>query len=222
MNNDLRLCFAETLGTFILVFAGTGAMIINGLYGGIITHVGVAIVWGLVVMTVVYAFGDVSGAHVNPAVTVGFWLARRFPGRRVAPYIVSQCLGAILASLVLSLLFTDSPGLGMTMPSGPAIQSFVVEIILTFYLMFVILSVATGSKEKGVMAGCAIGAVVGLEALFAGPVSGASMNPARSLAPALASMRLEYLWIYLTAPFIGSSLAVAAFHLVRTARPQEG
>jgi len=222
LNNDLRLCFAEALGTFILVFAGTGAMIVNGLYGGIITHVGVAIAWGLVVMTVVYAFGDVSGAHVNPAVTVGFWLARRFPGRRVAPYIVSQCLGAILASLVLSLLFANSSGLGMTVPSGPAIQSFVVEIILTFYLMFVILSVATGSKEKGVMAGCAIGAVVGLEALFAGPVSGASMNPARSLAPALASMRLEYLWIYLTAPFIGSSLAVAAFHLVRTARPQEG
>ncbi|MGD9651860.1 MAG: MIP/aquaporin family protein [Candidatus Dadabacteria bacterium] len=222
MNNDLRLCFAEALGTFILVFAGTGAMIVNGLYGGIITHVGVAIAWGLVVMTVVYAFGDVSGAHVNPAVTVGFWLARRFPGRRVAPYIMSQCIGAILASLVLSLLFTNSSGLGMTVPSGPAIQSFVVEIILTFYLMFVILSVATGSKEKGVMAGCAIGAVVGLEALFAGPVSGASMNPARSLAPALASMRLEYLWIYLSAPFIGSSLAVAAFHLVRTARPQEG
>jgi len=205
LNNDLRLCFAEALGTFILVFAGTGAMIVNGLYGGIITHVGVAIAWGLVVMTVIYAFGDVSGAHVNPAVTVGFWLARRFP-----------------ASLVLSLLFANSSGLGMTVPSGPAIQSFVVEIILTFYLMFVILSVATGSKEKGVMAGCAIGAVVGLEALFAGPVSGASMNPARSLAPALASMRLEYLWIYLTAPFIGSSLAVAAFHLVRTARPQEG
>lgn len=222
MNNDLRLCFAEALGTFILVFAGTGAMIVNGLYGGIITHMGVAIAWGLVVMTVVYAFGDVSGAHVNPAVTVGFWLARRFPGRRVAPYIMSQCIGAILASLVLSLLFTNSSGLGMTVPSGPAIQSFVVEIILTFYLMFVILSVATGSKEKGVMAGCAIGAVVGLEALFAGPVSGASMNPARSLAPALASMRLEYLWIYLSAPFIGSSLAVAAFHLVRTARPQEG
>lgn len=222
MNNDLRLCFAEALGTFILVFAGTGAMIVNGLYGGIITHVGVAIAWGLVVMTIVYAFGDVSGAHVNPAVTVGFWLARRFPGRRVAPYIVSQCLGAILASLALSLLFANSSGLGMTMPSGAVMQSFVFEIILTFYLMFVILSVATGSKEKGVMAGCAIGAVVGLEALFAGPVSGASMNPARSLAPALASMRLEYLWIYLAAPFIGSSLAVAAFHLVRTARPQEG
>lgn len=222
MNNNLRLCFAEALGTFILVFAGTGAMIVNGLDGGIITHVGLAIVWGLVVMTVVYAFGDVSGAHVNPAVTVGFWLARRFPGRRVAPYIVSQCLGAILASLALSLLFADSSGLGMTVPSGPAIQSFVVEIILTFYLMFVILSVATGSKEKGVMAGCAIGAVVGLEALFAGPVSGASMNPARSLAPALAAMRLDDLWIYLTAPFIGSSLAVAAFHLVRAVRPQEG
>ena len=119
MNNNLRLCFAEALGTFMLVFAGTGAMIVNGLYGGIITHVGVAIVWGLVVMTVVYAFGDVSGAHVNPAVTVGFWLARRFPGRRVAPYIASQCLGAVLASLVLSRLFTDSFGLGMTVPSGP-------------------------------------------------------------------------------------------------------
>ena len=173
-------------------------------------------------MTVVYAFGDVSGAHVNPAVTVGFWLARRFPGRRVAPYIGSQCLGAVIASLALSLLFADSPGLGRTAPSGPAVQSFVVEIILTFYLMFVILSVATGSKEKGVMAGCAIGAVVGLEALFAGPVSGASMNPARSLAPAIVTMRLEDLWIYLTAPFIGASLAVAAFYLVRMVRPQEG
>lgn len=222
MKYNLRLCFAEALGTFMLVFAGTGAMIVNDLYGGMVTHVGVAVVWGLVVMTVVYAFGDVSGAHVNPAVTVGFWLARRFPGRRVAPYIGSQCLGAVLASLVLGLLFADGSGLGRTVPSGSSVQSFAVETVLTFYLMFVILSVATGSKEKGVMAGCAIGAVVGLAALFAGPVSGGSMNPARSLAPALVSMRPGYLWIYVTAPFIGSSLAVAAFCLVRAVRPLEG
>lgn len=203
----------------MLVFAGTGAVVVNDLYGGVITHVGVAVSWGLVVMTVIYAVGDVSGSHVNPAVTIGFWLARRFPGRRVAPYIASQCLGAILASLALSFLLAGSTGLGRTIPSGSSVQSFVFEILLTFYLMFVILSVATGSKEKGVMAGCAIGAVVGLEALFAGPISGASMNPARSLGPAATLMNFENLWIYLTAPFIGASMAVVAFHLIQ-ARPE--
>jgi len=198
----------------MLVFAATGAMVVNGLSGGVITHAGVAIVWGLTVMTVIYAVGDISGAHINPAVTLGFWLARRFPGGLVAPYIVSQCLGALAASLTLSLLFGDNSGLGRTAPSGSALQSFVLEIILTFYLMFVVLNVATGSKEKGIMAGSAIGAVVGLEAMFAGPVSGASMNPARSLAPALVSFHLADLWIYLTAPFIGAALAALAFKFV--------
>ncbi len=215
LKNSVGIYFTESLGTFMLVFAGTGAIIVNDLYGGMISHAGVAIVWGLIVMTVIYAVGDVSGAHVNPAVTVGFWLARHFPKEKVLPYVGSQCLGAVAASLALKALFPESEGLGGTTPSGPAMQSFALEAILTFYLMFVILCVASGSKEKGIMAGCAIGAVVGLEAMFAGPVSGASMNPARSLGPAVAAMRLEYLWIYLTAPFIGASMAVTAFHLIR-------
>jgi aquaporin Z len=216
LKNSTGIYFAEALGTLMLVFAGTGAVIVNDLYGGVVSHAGVAAVWGLSVMTVIYAVGDGSGAHINPAVTIGFWLARRFPKEKVPPYIASQCLGAVAASFALKALFPESEGLGGTTPSGPAMQSFALEAILTFYLMFVILCVASGSKEKGIMAGCAIGAVVGLEALFAGPVSGASMNPARSLGPAVASMRLEDLWIYLTAPFAGASLAVIAFHLIRT------
>ena len=195
----------------MLVFAATGAMIVNDLSGGVITHPGVAIVWGLTVMTVIYAVGDISGAHINPAVTLGFWLARRFPGERVVPYVVSQCLGALAASLTLSLLFGDDSGLGGTAPSGPPLQSFVLEIILTFYLMFVVLNVATGSKEKGIMAGSAIGAVVGLEAMFAGPVSGASMNPARSLASAVAGGGWTAFWIYVVAPPLGMLLAAELY-----------
>lgn len=189
-------------------------MVVDGMNAGIITHAGVAAVWGLTVMAVIYAVGDVSGAHINPAVTLGFWIARRFPGGRVIPYIASQCTGAIAASLALALLFPENRSLGATLPAGPQMQSFALEILLTFFLMFVILSVAAGSKEKGTMAGIAIGAVVGLEAMFAGPVSGASMNPARSLAPALVSFHFSDLWIYLTAPFLGAALAVPAFVLV--------
>lgn len=215
MNDNKRLYFAEMLGTFFLLFAGTGAMVVNDMTGGALSHIGVSITWGLVVMTVIYAIGDFSGAHINPAVTLGFWAARRFPGERVLPYIISQCLGAVAASLVVSLLFMENTDLGQTLPSGSMIQSFVFEIILTFFLMFVILCVATGSREKGIMAGSAIGAVVGMEAMFGGPVSGASMNPARSLGPALVSLNLPDLWIYLTAPFVGSLIAVAAFKIVR-------
>jgi aquaporin Z len=214
MKESIRLYFTEGLGTFFLVFAATGAMVVNSLYDGVITHAGVAAVWGLTVMSIIYAVGDVSGAHINPAVTLGFWIARRFPGERVIPYIISQCAGAVAASLALSLLFGRDTSLGATLPEGPEMQSFALEILLTFFLMFVILSVAAGSKEKGIMAGIAIGAVVGLEAMFAGPVSGASMNPARSLAPALVSFHLAHLWIYLTAPLIGAALAVPAFGAV--------
>jgi aquaporin Z len=214
MKESVRLYFAEGLGAFFLVFAATGAIIVNVLYEGVITHAGVAAVWGLTVMSIIYAVGDVSGAHINPAVTIGFWIARRFPGERVVPYILSQCAGAIAASFVLSLLFGRDTSLGATMPVGPEMQSFALEILLTFFLMFVILSVAAGSKEKGIMAGIAIGAVVGIEAMFAGPVSGASMNPARSLGPALVSFRLAHLWIYLSAPLIGAALAVPAFGMV--------
>jgi aquaporin Z len=163
----------------------------------------------------IYAVGDVSGAHLNPAVTLGFFTSRRFDGGWVAPYIVSQCAGALLASLVLRLLFPTNATLGATLPAGDPIQSFVLEAILTFLLMFVILSVSTGSKEKGVLAGVAVGSVIALEALFAGPICGASMNPARSLAPALVSMRLESLWVYLTAPVLGACVGVLACRCVQ-------
>ena len=190
-----RALAAESFGTFALVFAGTGAMIINQVSGGTVSHVGIAFAFGLIVLAMIYAIGDVSGCHLNPAVTLGFFVARRFEGHMVAPYIVSQCLGAILASLTLRVMFPSHLTLGATQPSGDAFQSFVLEFILTLILMFVILSVSSGAKEKGLLAGVAVGSVIALEALFAGPISGASMNPARSLAPALVSLRLENLWL---------------------------
>jgi aquaporin Z len=211
----MRKLAAELVGTFILVFAGTGAIVINDASAGTVSHVGIALTFGLVVLAMIYAVGDVSGAHLNPAVTLGFFTARRFEARSVLPYIGSQCLGAILASLVLRLMFPASATLGATLPVGNAVQSFVLEAILTFILMFVILSVSTGPKEKGVMAGIAVGAVIALEALFAGPISGASMNPARSLAPAVVSLRLDSLWIYLTAPVLGALASVAACRCVQ-------
>ena len=214
-----RCYAAEVMGTFALVFTGTGAVVINDASGGQVSHVGVAMTFGLVVMAMIYAVGDVSGAHLNPAVTCGFWLARRFPGRAVFPYVVSQLIGAVLASLVLRLLFPQHPTLGATYPAGtvphPVAQSFVLEVVLTAILMFVILTVACGAKEKGLMAGIAIGGVVGLEAMFAGPISGASMNPARSLAPALVSGSWMHQWVYVIAPIVGAALAVVGWKLVQ-------
>jgi aquaporin NIP len=211
----MRKLAAELLGTFILVFAGTGAIVINDTSNGSVSHLGVALTFGLVVLAMIYAVGDVSGAHLNPAVTLAFFVARRFEGQRVVPYILSQCAGAMLASLVLRLMFPTHPTLGATLPAGIVVQTFVLEAILTFILMFVILSVSTGPKEKGIMAGIAIGAVIALEALFAGPISGASMNPARSLAPAIVSLHLDSLWVYLTAPVLGALAGVAACRCVQ-------
>jgi aquaporin NIP len=211
----MRKLAAEFLGTFALVFAGTGAIIINETSGGAITHVGIALTFGLVVLAMIYTVGDVSGAHFNPAVTVGFWAARRFPTGDVWRYVTAQIAGALLASLTLKFLFPANAGLGATHPAGPPMQSFILEFILTFLLMFVILNVSTGSKEKGITAGIAIGAVIGLEALFAGPICGASMNPARSLAPALASGHLNDLWIYLLAPTLGALAAVIGCLCIR-------
>jgi aquaporin Z len=205
----MRALGAEVFGTFCLVFAGTGAIVINEVRNGAVTHVGIALTFGLVVLALIYALGEVSGAHLNPAVTGGFWLAGRFPGRKVFPYILCQGAGALLASLLLRLLFWgDETTLGTTRPSGSPLQSLVLESVLTLFLMFVILSVSTGAKEKGVMAGVAVGAVIALEALFAGPVCGASMNPARSLGPAFVSANLDELWIYLVGPPLGAGLAV--------------
>lgn len=206
---------SELLGTFALVFAGTGAIVINEVANGSVTHVGIALTFGLVVLAMIYTFGDVSGAHLNPAVTIGFWVARRLDGARVLPYIVSQCVGALMASALLRILFPENKLLGTTLPAGPALQTFILEFVLTFILMLVVLNVSTGAKEKGLTAGIAVGAIIGLEAMFAGPISGASMNPARSLAPALVSGHMEHLVLYLTAPVMGAIAARFACQCVR-------
>lgn len=206
---------AEALGTFGLVFAGTGAIVINDVSQGAITHVGIALTFGLVVLAMIYTFGDISGAHFNPAVTLGFFVAKRLEGREVLPFILSQCAGAFAASGLLRFLFSQHATLGATLPAGSALQSFVLEVVLTFFLMLTILNVSTGAKEKGITAGIAVGSVIALEALFAGPICGASMNPARSLAPAIVSGRVTEVWIYLAAPVLGAALAVVACRCVR-------
>lgn len=199
---------SEAIGTFAIVFCGTGAIIINQQSNGAITHVGVAITFGLIVMSMIYALGNISGAHFNPAVSIAFAIAKKFQAKQVLPYIISQLMGAVAASAILRLLFPANQLLGATLPASSEMQSFILEFILTFFLMLVILSVADGSKEQGMFAGLAIGAVVLLEAMFAGPVSGASMNPARSLAPAIISTHIEHLWLYLVAPTAGAATSV--------------
>lgn len=211
----MRRLASEAIGTFALVFAGTGAITIDEVSGGAVSHVGVSLTFGLIVLAMIYTLGEISGAHLNPAVTIGFWISRRFRGADVLPYITSQCLGALLASGVLRLLFPANAALGATIPAGSALQSFVLELILTAMLMFVILGVSTGAREKGITAGIVVGSVIALEALFAGPICGASMNPARSLAPALVSGHLTTLWIYLSAPVLGAYLGVLACRVVR-------
>lgn len=206
---------AEAFGTFALVFAGTGAIVIDHVSGGAISHAGVALVFGLVVLAMIHAFGDVSGAHLNPAVSVAFVVARRFPAKDLPGYVAAQMTGAFAASVVLKLLFPASKTLGETLPAGPAMQSFVLEIILTMILMLVILSVSTGAKEKGITAGIAIGSVVAFEAMFAGPICGASMNPARSLAPAIVGGHFQHLWLYPVATVIGAIAAVPICCLIR-------
>jgi aquaporin Z len=206
----MRRSLSEFLATFILMFCGTGAVVANGFSGGSVTPMGISIVFGALVMAIIYAFGPISGAHINPAVTLAFAVTGSFAWKDVLPYIISQCLGAIAASLLLIALFPDdTTSLGATVPSIGIWQSFVLEVMLTFMLMLVILLLSTGAKETGIMAGLAIGMFVMLEALFAGSLTGASMNPARSLAPALVSGNVEHLWLYLAAPTSGALLAVA-------------
>jgi len=207
----LRRYLAECIATFFLVFAGTGAIIANDVYMGVIGHVGISLSFGLVVMSMIYGFGEISGAHLNPAVTFGFYVLKRINLKNCVMYILFQCMGAILASLFLKLVFPMHVLLGATFPGVSVWAAFVYELILTFFLMFVILSVATGAKEKGVIAAIAIGGIVGLEALFAGPVTGASMNPARSLGPAVVSGYYMHLWIYLVSCPLGAVLACKAY-----------
>jgi aquaporin Z len=212
----MKKYIAELTGTFALVFCGTGAIVIDQQTNGGITHVGVAITFGFIVMSMIYALGNISGAHLNPAVSIAFAIAKKFPVKELLPYIISQGLGALLASGVLKVLFPANETLGATLPAGSDMQSFILEVILTFFLMLVILNVAHGSKEQGMFAGLAIGGVVLLEAMFAGPVSGASMNPLRSLAPAVVSGHLESLWVYLAAPIIGAILAVPLYNYLKS------
>jgi aquaporin NIP len=212
----MKRYIAEAIGTFALVFCGTGAIVINEFTNGMVTHPGVAITFGLIVMGMIYAFGDISGAHINPAVTIAFAFAKKFRWREVPAYVVSQLLGAIAASELLLFLFPESEFLGATLPLLSPLKVFVLEVILSFFLMIVIINVSKGSKEVGIISGIAIGGIVLLEAMFAGPITGASMNPARSIAPALVSGHLQHLWIYITAPIIGCLLAVASCKLIKT------
>jgi aquaporin Z len=211
----MKKYIAEVIGTFTLVLCGTGAIIVNQETHGVITHVGIAASFGLVVMTMIFALGNVSGAHLNPAVSIAFTIARKMPLKDTLMYIVSQVLGAFVASFILKYLFPGNEMLGTTLPSGSEMQSFVLEILLTFFLMFVILNVTQGTKEQGMFAGIAIGGTILLDALFGGPVSGASMNPARSLAPAVVSGHMQSLWVYIVAPIIGAVIAVILHSMVK-------
>lgn len=208
---------SELLGTFGLIFCGCGAMTINEVFPDAIGHIGVAITWGVIVMSMIYAFGEISGAHLNPAVTIGFAVAKKFKWKKVPYYLLAQFIGACSAILILKYLFPDSQFLGSTIPvaSFQPQQTFIMEFILTFLLMLVIINVSTGSKEVGTMAGIAIGGVVLLEAMFAGPVTKASMNPFRSLAPALIAQQTTQLWVYMLAPFCGAVAAVYCNKLLR-------
>lgn len=217
----MRKYLAEIIGTFALVFCGTGAIVIDQQSGGAISHVGIAITFGLIVAAMIYSIGEISGAHLNPAVTIAFWVAKAFPAKEILPYIFSQAFGAFIASFTLHFLFPLNDTLGATLPAGSAMQSFVLELILTFILMFVILHVAKGSKEQGMFAGLAIGSVVLLEAMFAGPVCGASMNPVRSIAPAVVSGHLEHLWVYVFAPLSGAILAVGCWKMLKSPETQK-
>ncbi|WP_034058659.1 MIP/aquaporin family protein [Lacinutrix jangbogonensis] len=213
----MKKYYAESIGTFAMVFCGTGAMTINEITNGSISHVGVAIVWGLIVMAMIYAFGDISGAHFNPAVSIGFAITKKFSWKEVPKYAFAQLIGAVLASGLLWFLFPESQFLGETVPADrfPPYKAAILEFILTFFLMLVIINVSTGSKEIGTMAGIAIGGVILLEAMLAGPMTKASMNPVRSIAPALFTGNFQYLWLYISAPILGAITAAYSSKLVK-------
>ncbi len=209
-----KALFAEGLGTFALVLIGTGAIVVDSA-AGVIGHGGIALSFGLVVMVMIYAVGEISGAHFNPAVSLAFWIAGRLPFTDVLPYVAAQCAGAVLGSVAVKFVLGGGGALGATVASVPLVQAFGVEVLLTFLLMFVILNVSTGAKEKGITAGLAIGATVAMGAMVGGPLTGASMNPARSLGPALIAGETGGLWLYILAPVLGAALAVMACRCVQ-------
>ena len=209
-----RALAAEAIGTFALVFAGAGAVMVDAKTHAL-GHVGVALTFGLVIMAMIYAVGHVSGAHFNAAVTFAFALSRHFPWRRAAAYWGAQLLGALAAAAILRGSLGDVAHVGATLPSGSQGQSFLWELVLSFFLMFVITAVATDTRAVGEAAAIAIGGTIGLDAMVGGPISGASMNPVRSLGPALVSGDLHALWLYIVAPVAGASLGALAYQFVR-------
>jgi len=210
----MRALLAEAIGTFAVVFAGAGAIMVDAETQAL-GQVGIALTFGLVIMAMIYAVGHVSGAHFNPAVTVAFALTRHFPWSRAAAYIGAQLVAAIAAAALLRASLGDVAGVGGTAPAGSQAQSFLWELVLSFFLMFVIMAVATDTRAVGEGAAIAIGGTIALDALVGGPVSGASMNPARSLGPALVAVELGALWIYLVAPPLGAALGALAYQAVR-------
>jgi MIP family channel proteins len=210
----LRSLVAEAIGTFALVFAGCGAIMVDAKTGQL-GHIGVAITFGLVIMAMIYAVGHISGAHFNPAVTFAFSLSRHFPWPRAGLYWIAQLAGALTAAAILRGSLGNIAHIGVTLPSGSQGQSFLWELVMTFFLMFVIMAVATDTRAVGEAAAIAIGGTVGLDAMFGGPISGASMNPARSIGPAIISGDLHALWLYIVAPIVGASLAALTYQLIR-------
>jgi MIP family channel proteins len=217
-----RRSAAEGLAAFALVFAGCGAVVSNERYHGALGAVGVSLVFGLVIMAMIYATGHLSGAHINPAVTLAFTLTRHFPARDAVAYVGAQLAGAAAGALVLLAVWTDKPAhLGATVPSVASGSAVVYEIVLTAFLMFVIVAVATDTRAVGAAAAIAIGGTVGLDALFGGPVTGASMNPARSFGPALAAGEWHMFWVYVVGPVVGAALGALAYQAIRGQHPNE-
>jgi MIP family channel proteins len=207
-----REVVAEAGGTFILVFMGTGAVMVNQISQGAITHLGISMVFGAIVAALIYAIGHISGAHFNPAVTIAFWRSGFFPGDRVVAYILAQCVGAIAASLVLRLTFGNIANLGATLPLNENwLQSLILETVLTFILMFIIFGSGLDRRAPIGFAGIAIGLTVAVEAAVMGPITGASMNPARSIGPALVAGLWQHHWVYWVAPILGAQLAVVVY-----------
>ena len=210
----MKKYIAELIGTFALVFCGTGSIIIDDVTGGVVSNVGIGITFGMIVMVMIFAFGNISGAHINPAVTIAFAVTDRFDKKLVIPYIIAQLIGGLLASIVLRLMFLDHDDLGTTSPLGSWYQTFIMEVILTYFLMLVILFVSQ-NRAVSQFTAIAVGATVMMEAIFAGPITGASMNPARSIGPAIVSGYSDDLWIYVLSTVIGALLASVTWLIMK-------